>query len=190
MTARWAAISARAALRSAWTCFAAWARSCRASASLSAPASAAMAGPARTRQASAALRAAGSFFTRAKAEVGSFNMYRSGKRRQWLRTASGQAGVHHTALQRQEFLGLHLVQARYGTGELMGQRALSVKLLGRHGGRDDQLDPAVVDRKSTRLNSSHLVISYAVFCLKKKKTATHASARSTGSHLSSSPLTS
>src|SRR2546426_6728474 len=29
--------------------------------------------------------------------------------------------------------------------------------------------PAVQDRKSTRLNSSHLVISYAVFCLKKKK---------------------
>src|SRR3989454_6819780 len=28
----------------------------------------------------------------------------------------------------------------------------------------------IVDRKSTRLNSSHLVISYAVFCLKKKKT--------------------
>src|ERR1022692_5090959 len=28
---------------------------------------------------------------------------------------------------------------------------------------------AQVDRKSTRLNSSHLVISYAVFCLKKKK---------------------
>src|SRR2546426_8550889 len=28
---------------------------------------------------------------------------------------------------------------------------------------------AIADRKSTRLNSSHLVISYAVFCLKKKK---------------------
>src|SRR5256885_13100871 len=27
----------------------------------------------------------------------------------------------------------------------------------------------MADRKSTRLNSSHLVISYAVFCLKKKK---------------------
>src|SRR5688500_20299064 len=27
----------------------------------------------------------------------------------------------------------------------------------------------IADRKSTRLNSSHLVISYAVFCLKKKK---------------------
>src|SRR5438552_14436408 len=35
----------------------------------------------------------------------------------------------------------------------------------------DQLpDPrAEVDRKSTRLNSSHQIISYAVFCLKKKK---------------------
>src|SRR5256885_11826082 len=30
----------------------------------------------------------------------------------------------------------------------------------------------VGDRKSTRLNSSHLVISYAVFCLKKKNTQT------------------
>src|SRR2546426_7326523 len=29
------------------------------------------------------------------------------------------------------------------------------------------------DRKSTRLNSSHLVISYAVFCLKKKKNIEH-----------------
>src|SRR5256885_1625676 len=31
------------------------------------------------------------------------------------------------------------------------------------------LEPNGSDRKSTRLNSSHLVISYAVFCLKKKK---------------------
>src|SRR5260221_4756102 len=30
---------------------------------------------------------------------------------------------------------------------------------------------SVIDRKSTRLNSSHTVISYAVFCLKKKKKA-------------------
>src|SRR5579884_4464712 len=29
--------------------------------------------------------------------------------------------------------------------------------------------PAATDRKSTRLNSSHVAISYAVFCLKKKK---------------------
>src|SRR6266850_4180061 len=33
-----------------------------------------------------------------------------------------------------------------------------------------QYDFGRKDRKSTRLNSSHLVISYAVFCLKKKKT--------------------
>src|SRR5256885_12064561 len=36
------------------------------------------------------------------------------------------------------------------------------------GQRIDHAD--LEDRKSTRLNSSHLVISYAVFCLKKKKT--------------------
>src|SRR3712207_7742695 len=41
---------------------------------------------------------------------------------------------------------------------------------------DDQLAaPArIADRKSTRLNSSHANISYAVFCLKKKKTLLHA----------------
>src|ERR1022692_1038929 len=34
--------------------------------------------------------------------------------------------------------------------------------------RSGQRSPVDLDRKSTRLNSSHLVISYAVFCLKKK----------------------
>src|SRR5258708_34551677 len=34
------------------------------------------------------------------------------------------------------------------------------------------------DRKSTRLNSSHQIISYAVFCLKKKTTYTHATTTS------------
>src|SRR5438132_6738747 len=34
---------------------------------------------------------------------------------------------------------------------------------------DDRDDEGDGDRKSTRLNSSHTVISYAVFCLKKKK---------------------
>src|SRR5258708_28925178 len=38
--------------------------------------------------------------------------------------------------------------------------ALSSLLIGKSG---------VADRKSTRLNSSHQIISYAVFCLKKKK---------------------
>src|SRR5258708_15333031 len=43
----------------------------------------------------------------------------------------------------------------------------------REGRRLGALEPVVVllgDRKSTRLNSSHQIISYAVFCLKKKKT--------------------
>src|SRR5256885_6728401 len=35
--------------------------------------------------------------------------------------------------------------------------------------RDVRAERCQQDRKSTRLNSSHLVISYAVFCLKKKK---------------------
>src|SRR5438132_3900977 len=40
-------------------------------------------------------------------------------------------------------------------------------------------DGVVGDRKSTRLNSSHTVISYAVFCLKKKKTRTPTHQQST-----------
>src|SRR5262245_64609767 len=40
-----------------------------------------------------------------------------------------------------------------------------------HHGPAERCDaPVMVDRKSTRLNSSHLGISYAVFCLKKKNT--------------------
>src|SRR5256885_12712008 len=38
---------------------------------------------------------------------------------------------------------------------------------------------AASDRKSTRLNSSHLVISYAVFCLKKKKNTTNSTYHTT-----------
>src|SRR2546426_1439881 len=40
---------------------------------------------------------------------------------------------------------------------------------GTEGPGDDSRAVSPQDRKSTRLNSSHLVISYAVFCLKKKK---------------------
>src|SRR5207302_10186926 len=35
--------------------------------------------------------------------------------------------------------------------------------------RAESIAPRFADRKSTRLNSSHVKISYAVFCLKKKK---------------------
>src|SRR2546426_6321058 len=49
--------------------------------------------------------------------------------------------------------------------------AFGVRPERRGGGKLDHCfgDPVLGDRKSTRLNSSHLVISYAVFCLKKKK---------------------
>src|SRR2546422_2852619 len=42
-------------------------------------------------------------------------------------------------------------------------------ILSENWARQQELDPAMRDRKSTRLNSSHGYISYAVFCLKKKK---------------------
>src|SRR2546426_5966639 len=41
------------------------------------------------------------------------------------------------------------------------------------GAQDGRSRPVFPDRKSTRLNSSHLVISYAVFCFKKKKQFFH-----------------
>src|SRR5947208_12902798 len=61
-----------------------------------------------------------------------------------------------------------------------GRPAPPILLLERHGeGLDDLVAPRFpvdpladsvqIDRKSTRLNSSHQIISYAVFCLKKKK---------------------
>src|SRR2546422_3205519 len=53
----------------------------------------------------------------------------------------------------------HARRSRNGGADLDDRRAL------------DALH--AVDRKSTRLNSSHGYISYAVFCLKKKKTKTH-----------------
>src|SRR5256885_8700637 len=49
---------------------------------------------------------------------------------------------------------------------------LSMRIEG--GVRTELLVEEEEDRKSTRLNSSHLVISYAVFCLKKKKKNTDA----------------
>src|SRR5256885_5507890 len=69
-----------------------------------------------------------------------------------------------------------LARVRDGTGAQAVEKSLAP--LGQRRGacidrlsvlRQQQLE-LHVDRKSTRLNSSHLVISYAVFCLKKKKT--------------------
>src|SRR3712207_7562903 len=65
----------------------------------------------------------------------------------------------HLALERPEDL-VEQAQDREGQGEAAHHHRHD---LGAH-------VPAGGDRKSTRLNSSHANISYAVFCLKKKKT--------------------
>src|SRR5256885_10860436 len=58
-------------------------------------------------------------------------------------------------------------------GEGAEDHALGERLGGKEGGHRARRHAGRLvdggDRKSTRLNSSHLVISYAVFCLKKKK---------------------
>src|SRR2546422_6117065 len=49
------------------------------------------------------------------------------------------------------------------------EQPLEIRALGAQRGRDYLFRDRGGDRKSTRLNSSHGYISYAVFCLKKKK---------------------
>src|SRR4051794_23308703 len=51
----------------------------------------------------------------------------------------------------------------------LAQIGKSVVIKGELSGSEDLYVDGQVDRKSTRLNSSHPSISYAVFCLKKKK---------------------
>src|SRR3712207_8975738 len=86
----------------------------------------------------------------------------------------------YTTLFRSErgVLGVHVqvagVPARPGAS---GRRVVARRRVGLVGERRvrRQLNlhaPGHADRKSTRLNSSHANISYAVFCLKKKKTHT------------------
>src|SRR5256885_3806968 len=71
---------------------------------------------------------------------------------------AGGARAGSALLQRHLFRKFQPCSARAGALFLSGFRVLEVLV-----------QVAAPDRKSTRLNSSHLVISYAVFCLKKKK---------------------
>src|SRR5256885_10101340 len=68
----------------------------------------------------------------------------------------------------------HLAQPRAAEAEDLAQTPLDQARLRRQAVIGDRCPDLLVDcgrdRKSTRLNSSHLVISYAVFCLKKKST--------------------
>src|SRR3712207_7957593 len=60
-----------------------------------------------------------------------------------------------------------------GGWRLLGPRAQPHFLHARHGTTIILVQPDLADRKSTRLNSSHANISYAVFCLKKKNRRRH-----------------
>src|SRR5205807_8921686 len=79
--------------------------------------------------------------------------------------APGPGEAHHpsgmTSLWPRE--GLPMSTCRYRTPQSSRRQYLFLGLQLQSRGVD-----RVQDRKSTRLNSSHLVISYAVFCLKKK----------------------
>src|SRR5256885_7892677 len=74
----------------------------------------------------------------------------------------GDVGAHHHRLH-----GVERARSAAAVAEFLAPFAALVRRAGRnrHGARG-----AAGDRKSTRLNSSHLVISYAVFCLEKKNT--------------------
>src|SRR5260221_10815191 len=73
----------------------------------------------------------------------------------------------YTTLFRSHLAGAEL-RVLGGDAELLGPARLLFDR-GEHGHRVAVDDGAAPDRESTRLNSSHTVISYAVFCLKKKK---------------------
>src|SRR2546426_10975130 len=83
----------------------------------------------------------------------------------------------YTTLFRSRHLPLHRRRGRGAGGERERRavrRGTRARARGPLEGPPRARDPRVRarrprDRKSTRLNSSHLVISYAVFCLKKKK---------------------
>src|SRR2546426_8360326 len=69
---------------------------------------------------------------------------------------------------------LHAAFDEVAGGRRLGEHDQRRRHLERHRLRQHPGDAVdVLDRKSTRLNSSHLVISYAVFCLKKKKLYYH-----------------
>src|SRR5690625_6101581 len=69
----------------------------------------------------------------------------------------------YTTLFRSDFEKLDFKNEGCTSGNRSRRGDISIRQIGRN---HKFVDP---DRKSTRLNSSHVAISYAVFCLKKKK---------------------
>src|SRR5690349_23055660 len=83
-----------------------------------------------------------------------------------FRSAAGRAGrAQRGRVQAQPSAGVERSPSLLG--EQLGVQVLLQVRRVVHVGQGDDVLPG--DRKSTRLNSSHVEISYAVFCLKKKK---------------------
>src|SRR5207253_8996150 len=78
------------------------------------------------------------------------------------------ADAHPSEGNMQLYCGALLFRRDYASGEKTGAEEILRRL--QAAGRLKAANAAPQDRKSTRLNSSHVAISYAVFCLKKKKT--------------------
>src|SRR2546426_1812886 len=74
--------------------------------------------------------------------------------------------LFRSASERPEAARRHARESRAGHQGVLARPAALRRVPRRPVARRDARSEA--DRKSTRLNSSHLVISYAVFCLKKK----------------------
>src|SRR2546426_10857780 len=84
--------------------------------------------------------------------------------------AVGDPAFDHAPRHLKPETGLLALRALLGVYANLRPVAIHPALVGRSPVKPDRLrDVDLLDRKSTRLNSSHLVISYAVFCLKKKK---------------------
>src|SRR5690606_40884277 len=92
-----------------------------------------------------------SFPTRRSSDLGLYRTAWVDKGRAWVAFGHG--------------VNLEIVESADG-GQHWQRTALAAPGVARHAGRC----AASEDRKSTRLNSSHVKISYAVFCLKKKTT--------------------
>ena len=68
-------------------------------------------------------------------------------------------------------INIHMPESSIRVQQEAEQDSISIKVLDDSGSRELVAEKMILagDRKSTRLNSSHRCISYAVFCLKKKK---------------------
>src|SRR5258708_21720739 len=80
----------------------------------------------------------------------------------------------YTTLFRSPALDWHYIDKHLKIGGLLGMDNVELRPIREHCEfleENEVYRLAVLDRKSTRLNSSHQIISYAVFCFKKKKDA-------------------